>query len=109
MYKKTDESVDLHIGIYRDDIWDEIADSKKLTCNQKRQKAAFMKSIRIPFNALWSETVTAKYSTQTDPTIWYFVIMDCEHETHSKHKTMPKIEIEFNIRNNNGEEHFSYE
>ena len=45
------------------------------------------------------------------PRIYYFVVMDCEHNTHAKVRTMPKIEVEFEITSNiNGQEsHFSYE
>lgn len=37
--------------------------------------------------------------------------MDCEHNTHYKVKTMPKIEVEFEIKNIIGDtyDHFSYE
>lgn len=45
------------------------------------------------------------------PKIYYFAAMDCDHNTHAKSKTMPKIEIEFEIVLNVGDsyDHFSYE
>lgn len=48
---------------------------------------------------------------QLMPKIYYFVVMDCEHKTHAKVKTMPKIEMELEIKNLIGDsyDHFSYE
>lgn len=33
------------------------------------------------------------------PNIYYFFVADCEHNTHGKVKTMPKIEFEFDLQN----------
>jgi len=37
--------------------------------------------------------------------------MDCEHNTHQKIRSMPKIEIEFELQSKDGDyyDHFSYE
>jgi hypothetical protein len=109
MFKKTTESTSMYVGVYKDDVWDEIGDDKKLTCMQKRERATFIKPVNVPFNGEYGDTSTVKYSTLGRPMIWYFVIMDCEHETHSKHRTMPKIQVEINMRNGDGTDHFSYE
>jgi hypothetical protein len=31
------------------------------------------------------------------PKIYYFVAMDCNNELHSRHKTLPRIEVEMEI------------
>jgi len=45
------------------------------------------------------------------PKIYYFAAMDCYHRTHLISKHMPKIEVEFEIFLNVGDniDHFSYE
>ena len=43
--------------------------------------------------------------------MFYYAVLDCEHKTHSKIKTMPKIEVEMNIYTSKptGSDNFSYE
>jgi hypothetical protein len=47
------------------------------------------------------------------PRIYYFVVMDCEQQTHATYRMMPKIEVDFNIVNqlpgDESVDHFSYE
>lgn len=57
--------------------------------------------------------MTTTFTNSFLPRIYYFVVMDCEKNTHMTNKIMPKIETTFNIvaQASDGEtvEHFSYE
>jgi hypothetical protein len=47
----------------------------------------------------WGETTVASFHNTNIPRIYYFAVMDCEHNTHMRYKLMPKIEVDFNIVN----------
>ncbi len=65
----------------------------------------------MPADGSWSEKKTTLIRNRFLPQIYYFVTMDCEHNTHGKIRSMPKIEVEFDIQTKHGPEldHFSYE
>lgn len=37
------------------------------------------------------------FNPSNEPSIWFFVVMDCEHNLHHKFKTMPKLDLEFTV------------
>jgi hypothetical protein len=98
-YKKTEDQVTVTVGMYRDHFWDEVADNKKLTCDDKKSKAITTLRMEIPVDGSWSRDFSYHTENSMMPRIYYFAALDCEHNTHSKVKTMPKIEFEFQITN----------
>lgn len=56
-----------------------------------------MIEIEIPAQDSWGDSVVAYFHNSYIPRIYYFVAMDCEHNTHMRYRLMPKIEVDFNI------------
>ena len=69
--------------------------------------------VEVPSDSSWGEYTTSVFHNHHMPRIYFFVAMDCEHNTHMSHKMMPKIEVDFNIvtQLEDGEQvdHFSFE
>ena len=99
----------MEVAIYKDDVWEQVANTKKLTCDQKREKAFFVTKLSIPDNGKQGDSFRKTFETPRKPTIWFFVALDCEHNLHSKVRSMPKIDLEVRVMGENGQSHFSYE
>ena len=65
----------------------------------------------IPHDGSWSEVYDMSFNKMLVPSIVYFFVADCPHNTHGRVKTMPKIEFEFDLQNTFGDDHspFTYE
>ena len=53
--------------------------------------------VEVPPEGSWSDFNTLVFHNQHTPKIYFFVAMDCDHNTHMTYRMMPKIEIDFNI------------
>ena len=70
-----------------------------MTCYEKRNLAVERYTIQVPSTAEWGDSITGIFSNNHLPHIYYFVIIDCDHNTHMTFRMMPKIEVDFNIVN----------
>lgn len=72
-------------------------DQKALKCEDKRRQAVEVMDVQVPNNGTWGQFINISFTNTYKPHIYYFMMMDCDHVTHMTYKTMPKIEVDFNI------------
>ena len=81
--------------MYKDQTFLDLVENKKMVCSEKRELADRVRYLPIPVDGSWSEDFEDIIENQLLPKIYYFVVLDCEHSTHARVRTMPKIEVEF--------------
>ena len=72
-------------------------------CAERRQMATELAWVEVPPTGSWGDYTSVVFHNQHMPRIYFFIVMDCEHNTHMSHRMMPKIEIDFNIVTQIGE------
>jgi predicted AlkP superfamily phosphohydrolase/phosphomutase len=84
-----------------------------MTCSEKRDKATEIFTLEVPEDKKPSDYTIGTIVNSITPKIFYFVIMDCDQNTHMTYQMMPRIEVEFNIVNqfesSDNVDHFTYE
>ena len=53
-YKKEEYTVPIEVGIYRDQEFEEVADKKKMLCDEKKALHYELSKIDVPVDGKWS-------------------------------------------------------
>lgn len=99
----------MEVAMYNEEQFNDIQ-MNYYSCHEKKERATLVKSVQLSMDGKYADGDTLRFTTPEDrPQVWFFALMDCDRTMHKSHKNMPRLEVEFTLKNDKGSNHFSYE
>ncbi|CAI2370389.1 unnamed protein product [Moneuplotes crassus] len=103
----TPDTIPIDFNIYTDDQWDKVINLEDNDCWGKASLQTIDQWLNVPTNGEWTESVQHHLNADRQTKLWFFSVCDCEELAHTILPTLPKVEIELFMIND--ESHFSQE